>query len=68
MECGTIANLFVRFGCIMNGTRVDEYFGFGVLAFIGVGGMAVLLYTLIKNWNVPDANRPEQPNASSGIE
>ena len=65
MDCGTIANLFVRFGSIMDGTRVDEYFGFGVLAFIGVGGMAVLVYTLIKNWNAPAA---EQSDASSSIE
>ena len=38
MDCGTFSNLFSRFACIMNNTRVDEYFGFGVLVVIGVGG------------------------------
>ncbi len=52
MDCGTFSNLFARFACIMNNTRVDEYFGFGVLVVIGLGGMAVLVHTLIKYWNV----------------
>ena len=68
MDCGTVSNLFTRFACIMNGTRVDEYFGFGVLVFIGVAGTAMLLRTLIKNWNAPSAKEPEPPNAGSGSE
>lgn len=68
MDCATFSNLFARFACIMNGTRVDEYFGFGVLVFIGVGGMAMLLHTLIKNWNAPSTRQPEPPDAGPSTE
>ncbi len=53
MDCGSIANLFVRFRCLMDQTIADELFGFGTLVVIGVGGMAVLLHSLVKNWNPP---------------
>ena len=53
MDCGSIANLFVRFGCLMDKTIADELFGFGTLVVIGVGGMAIVLRSLIKNWNPP---------------
>ena len=64
MDCATFSNLFARFACIMNGTRVDEYFGFGVLVFIGVGGMTALIHTLITHWNGPPTKQPDQ---SEGI-
>ena len=68
MDCGTFSNLFARFACIMNGTRVDEYFGFGVLVFIGVGGTAMLILTLIKNWNGPPTKQHEPPDAGPSPE
>ena len=58
MDCGTISNLFVRFACVMNGTPMDEYFGFDTLVFIGVGGMAALMHTLITHWNGPPSKKP----------
>ncbi len=61
MDCGTISNLFARFACIVNDSRVDAYFGFSVLVFIGVGGMAALLHTLITHWNGLPTKQPEPP-------
>ena len=50
MDCATFSNLFARFACIMNGTRVDEYFGFGVLVFIGIAGIVIMVNAFIAGW------------------
>ena len=53
MDSGSIANFFVRLGYLMDQTIADELFGFGALVVIGVGGLALLVHSLIKNWNPP---------------
>ena len=32
MDCA-MSNVFARFACILNGNKVHEYFGLGVLVF-----------------------------------
>ena len=62
-DCGSIANLFVRFMRLMDQAIADELFGFGTLVVIGIGGLAVLLHSLIKNWNPPPS---AEPNCADG--
>ena len=53
MDSASIANFFIRLGNLMDQTIADELFGFGTLVLIGVGGLALLVHSLIKNWNPP---------------
>ena len=63
MDCGTISHLIARWGCHLGNTTVDETLGFVGLVIIGVGGLAVMIYTLIKNWNPPSTDPAEPPEA-----
>ena len=53
MDSGSIANFFIRLANLMDQTIADELFGFGALVVIGVGGLAIMVHTLIKHWNPP---------------
>lgn len=63
--------MIARLGCHLGNMTVDETLGFFGLVFIGVGGLAVMIYTLIKNWNPPSpepAESAELPDTVSGSE
>ena len=68
MDCGTVSHLIARMGCHLGNTTVDETLGFVGLVIIGVGGLAVMIYTLIKNWNPPAQSPAEPPDTASGSE
>ena len=68
MDCGTISHLPAGWGCLLGNTTLDETLGFVGLVVIGVGGLAVMIYTLIKNWNPPPAEQAGPPDTVSGSE
>lgn len=68
MDCGTVSHLIARLGCHLGNTTVDETLGFMGLVVIGVGGLAVLVYTLVKNWNTPSTKQVEPSDAETAPE
>lgn len=68
MDCGTVSHLIARWGCHLGNTTVDETLGFVGLVVIGVGGLAVLFYTLVKHWNPPSTEQVEPQDAGTSPE